>query len=143
MRIALLLACLAGPATAWEFSDVPVCTLTHTNEDGALKLTYDASLPEYTITLTLAEGTWPTDAPAFAMAFAGARNIGIQTDQHVLSPDGRSLTVTDTGFGNVLDGLEFNLRAYASAGETTVGFNLTDIGPAIRAFRACPDANLA
>jgi len=142
MRIALAFTLLAWPAAAWQFSPSPICTLTETNADGTLTITYDASLPEYTITITLPEATWP-DAPDFAMAFAGDRPIGIQTDRHRLSDDRRSLTVTDTGFGNVLNGLEFNLRAYATSGDTTVGFTLTDIGPAIRDFRNCPADNIA
>ncbi len=142
MRLALALTLLVSPATAWEFSPSPICTLTQTTAEGTLTVTYDATMPEYTITITLPDAAWP-DAPGFAMAFAGDRPIGIQTDRHELSDDGRSLTVTDTGFGNVLNGLEFNMRAYATSGDTTVGFVLSGIGPAIRDFRNCPDANLA
>lgn len=142
MRTALAFLLLASPAAAWEFSASPICTLTGTSDAGTLTVTYDAALPEYTITITLPDGVWPED-PAFAMAFAGGMPIGIQTDRHTRSPDGRSLTVTDSGFGNVLNGLEFNSRAYATSGDTTVGVSLDGIGPAIKAFRDCPAANLA
>jgi hypothetical protein len=141
MRVTLALLLLASPATAWEFSPSPVCTLTDTSADGTITVTYDATLPEYSVTITLLDGTW-SDDPYFAMTFAGNRPIGIQTDRHRTSPDGRSLTVTDSGFGNVLNGLEFNRRAYATSGDTTVGLSLEGIGPAMEAFRACPAPNL-
>ena len=131
---------LATPAAAWEFSPAPICTLT--DADGLITVTYDAALPEYSVTLTLPDGTWPDD-PTFAMNFAGERPIFIQTDRHRVSPDRRSLTVTDSGFGNVLDGLQFNLRAYATSGDSTLGLSLDGIGPAMVAFRACPAVNLA
>lgn len=142
MRIVLAFLLLASPAAAWEFSASPICTLTNTTAEGGITVTYDASLPEYTITVTLPQGRWPAD-PVFGMAFADARPISIQTDRHSISPDGRSVTVKDRGFGNVLNGLEFNTRAYAIMGDTTVGFGLDGIGPAISAFRDCPAANLA
>jgi hypothetical protein len=142
MRWIIILMCIASPAAAWEFSPSPVCTLSDTSADGTIVVTYDASLPEYSVTITLPEGTW-SDDPGFAMTFAGNRPISIETDRHRISPDGRSLTVTDSGFGNVLNGLEFNQRAYATSGDTTVGVSLDGIGPAMKAFRACPEANLA
>ena len=70
MRSLFILVILASPATAWEFSPAPICTLTDTSDAGTLTVTYDASLPEFTITITLPEGQW-SDAPGFAMAFAG------------------------------------------------------------------------
>jgi hypothetical protein len=142
MRTALAFILLATPAAAWEFSPRPICTLSDTSDAGEITVTYDAEITEYTITVTLPDGTWP-DAPTFAMAFEGERPISIQTDRFTLSNVGRSLTVKDRGFGNVLNGLEFNSRAYAVLGDTTVGFSLDGITPAITAFRACPAANLA
>ncbi|WP_043699539.1 hypothetical protein [Yoonia vestfoldensis] len=140
MRLTFAFILLAAPAGAWDFSPSPICTLT--DADGTVTVTYDARLPEYSVTITLPDGTW-SDDPAFAMNFVGDRPIFIQTDRHQISPDGRSLTVTDSGFGNVLDGLAFNQRAYAISGDTTVGVSLEGIGPAMEAFRACPEANLA
>lgn len=142
MRTVLAFLLLASPAAAWEFSASPICTLTDTSEAGEMTVTYDPAITEYTITVTLPDGTWP-DAASFGMAFANDRPISIQTDQHIISSDGRSITVKDRGFGNVLNGLEFNTRAYAMLGDTTVGIDLTGIGPAITAFRDCPAANLA
>jgi hypothetical protein len=141
MRTVLALL-LASSAAAWEFSASPICTLTDTSDAGTMTVTYDPEITEYTITVTLADDKWPA-AETFGMAFASDKPINIQTDRYVLSADSRSLTVTDRGFGNVLNGLEFNTRAYAILGDTTVGFSLDGIDPAIQAFRACPADNLA
>ena len=137
MRTLLALLLLTTPAHAWDFSPTPICTLTDTQEAGTLTVTYDASLPEYAIAITLAQGTWPA-ALDFAMAFAGGQELSIGTNRPVISGDGRTPTVRDRGFGNVLGGLEFNTRAYALAGDFTVGFDLDGIGPAMAAFRDCP-----
>ncbi|MEO1638413.1 MAG: excinuclease ABC subunit B [Pseudomonadota bacterium] len=141
MRLALPFLFLTTPAAVWEFTPSPICTLTETTADGTLTVTYDASLPEYAIAITLAEGTWPRSLD-FGMAFAGGNPVSIGTNRHQISSDGRTLTVTDRGFGNVLNGLEFNTRAYAMADEFTVGFPLEGIKPAITAFRDCPALNL-
>jgi hypothetical protein len=141
MRLTIALLFFASPAAAWEFSAAPICTLTQTSDTAQITVTYDAVLPEYQITITLTDGVWP-DNPAFGMAFAGDLPINIQTSRHQISPDGRSLTVTDSGFGNVLDGLQYNSRAYAISGDTTVTVPLDGIADAITAFRACPDLAL-
>lgn len=141
MRTLFALILIASPAAAWEFSASPICTLTSSGDAGTMTVTYDASLPEYAIALTLPEGTWP-NAPVFGMAFAEDRPISIQTDQHRISNEGRTLTVKDRGFGNVLDGLEFNTRAYAILGDTTIGFGLDGIKDPIAAFRNCPAVNM-
>ncbi|WP_375255623.1 excinuclease ABC subunit B [Yoonia sp.] len=142
MRIALALLLLATPAAAWEFSANPICTLTDRSEKATMTVTYDPEIAEYAITVTLADDTWPTGS-TFGMAFASDRPINIQTDRFTLSDEGRSLTVKDRGFSNVLDGLEFNARAYAILGDMTVGFSLDGIETAIEAFRSCPADNLA
>ncbi len=142
MRTVFAFLLLASPAAAWEFSASPICTLTDTQAAGEITVTYDPAITEYAVTVTLPQGRWSGD-PVFGMAFAGERPISIQTDRHIISRDGRSLTVKDRGFGNVLNGLEFNSRAYAVLGETTIGIDLTGIGPAISAFRDCPAENLA
>jgi len=69
--------------------------------------------------------------------------LTIGTDRHRLSPDGQTLTVTDTGFGNVLDGLAFNRMATALAAETAVPFDLTGARPAVEAVRACGEVSSA
>lgn len=142
MRFLLAFLAFASPATAWEFTASPICTLTDTSAAGEMTVTYDPAITEYTITVTLPQGIWP-EAETFGMAFANDRPISIQTDRFTVSPDGRSLTVKDRGFGNVLNGLEFNTRAYAILGDLTVGFALDGIDPAIFAFRNCPADNLA
>ena len=140
--LALILFCSAGSAPAWEFSPQPVCTLTGSSNAGAVTITYDAAIPEYTIILTLTDGQW-AEAPVFAMAFGGGRPLVIQTDRHSITPDGRSLMVKDSGFGNVLNGLEFNSTAIGAAGDVALAVPLSGIGPAIRAFRDCPSPTLS
>jgi len=142
MRTALAFSLLISPAAAWEFSASPICTLSDSSAAGEIIVTYDPAITEYTITIALPDGIWP-DGRIFRMAFVNDRPINIQTDRFTLSPDRRSLSVTDRGFGNVLDGLEFNTRAYANLDDTTVGINLTGIGSAITAFRDCPAAKLS
>lgn len=141
MRTVFALLFLTTQAHAWEFTPSPVCTLTETGDAGTLTVTYDASLPEYAIEITLENGTWP-DALTFGMAFAGGDPVSIGTNRHIISGDGRTLTVRDRGFGNVLNGLEFNTRAYAVVDDFTVGFDLAGIEPAITAFRDCPALNM-
>ncbi len=131
---ALLL--IAGPAQAWQAGLVDgLCTLDHSGEEAEVRLTYDPSLPEYTIAIRLAE-PWP-EAGIFAMRFDGPRGNTISTARHVLSGDGRTLSVSDRGFGNVLDGLEFNTGALAAAGERAVPIDLDGAAPEVAAFRAC------
>lgn len=137
MRIALILAILPFPATAWEFSPTPICTLSHQNADAEFTVTFDASLPEYALSIRLATGIWDT-SPVFQLSFLGANSLQIGTIEHSFSADSTTLFVRDSGFGNVLDGLEFNDAAIASAAPKSVSFDLTNADPAIQAFRECP-----
>lgn len=131
-----LFATMAAPARAWEAGvDGGLCTLTHSEGDISVRLTFDPSVPLYTITLT-ASDPWPV-APEFAMQFDGAQPLTIRTDQHVLSPDRRSLSVSDRGFGNVLDGLQFNATAQGLSGPASVAVSLDGAAPEVAAFRAC------
>ena len=127
MRFAVILALAPVPALAWEFSPDPICTLAHETDTAEIVITYDVNLPEYALSITLKNGTW-ADAPVFGMEFIGPRPLAI----------GATLTVRDSGFGNVLDGLEYNAGAVAVSGATTIPMLLTDAAPAVRAFRACP-----
>ncbi|MDA7428097.1 hypothetical protein PGB28_06485 [Primorskyibacter aestuariivivens] len=131
MRLFCLLALLATPAIAWEFSPTPICILRN---DGnvATEVTYDGTL--YAIHLTRADG-WPT-APVFAIRFEGAAPLTISTSRHVI--DGTTLTVTDRGFGNVLSGLQFNHTATALIGDLAVPIDLSGAADPVRAFRDCP-----
>ncbi len=115
--------------------DGALCTLTHVEDDLAMRLTFDPSVPLYTITVSGPE-PWPV-APEFGIRFDGPQPNTIRTDRHVLSPDLQRLSVSDRGFGNVLDGLQFNDTATAFSGEATVTVSLTGAAPEVEAFRAC------
>lgn len=137
-RLTLILTVIASQAGAWEASvDGPLCVLTHTTEALDIRLTFDPGLPLYAITLTRAEASWP-DGPLFALQFNGPRPNLITTDRHVTV--GTSLTVTDRGFGNVLDGLQFNETATALTGDAAIVIPLDGAAPAVAAFRACATA---
>jgi hypothetical protein len=133
---------MTAPAGAWEFTPQPVCTLSHETDRARVVVTHDPSLSEpYAIAVTGA-APWP-DVPVFSMRFDGPRGLTISTDRQNLSDGGRTLSVTDTGFGNVLNGLEFNDTATALAGDIAVPFPLAGAAPEVRAFRACVAAPTA
>ena len=136
MKHAAFLVALPAQALAWSFDPAPVCTLTHDFDTGSAVVTYDPVTEDYAITLTLTDAAWP-EAPSFGIAFAGPRGLQIGTNRHVLSDDGQSLTVTDRGFGNVLDGLEYNNVARAVSGERILDVPLDGAAEPVRAFRAC------
>ncbi|MBZ8118562.1 hypothetical protein KUD11_07845 [Roseovarius sp. LXJ103] len=136
MRLAIiaLLACTA-PAHAWEFTPGAPCLLTSPPGDVAMALTYDPTTPRYTVSITAPE-PWP-QSPLFVMRFDGpsARQIG--TNRHTLSDDGRTLTVTDSGFGNVLDGMAEAGQVVALTGDVAVALSLSNVKAPLAAFRAC------
>ncbi|MEM6481789.1 MAG: hypothetical protein AAF922_03830 [Pseudomonadota bacterium] len=109
--------------------------LTHAQSGAAMALTYDPSKPVYTITVTR-DAPWP-DVDFFTMRFDGPQGRQIGTDRHRLSSDSRSLSVADVGFGNVLDGLQFNERTTARTGNAEVSFSLADAAEPVARFRAC------
>jgi hypothetical protein len=84
-----------------------------------------------------------TASPPFALRFDGPRGMTLTTDRHRLSNGGRTLTVTDTGFGNVLDGLEFNRLATALTEGGALALSLDGAAGPVRAFRACAAAPTA
>ena len=137
MRLALVfLLALTAPAAAWTFTPQPVCTLSDRTTSASVVVTYDPRQPEpYAIAVTGA-APWP-GAPVFSMRFDGPRGMTISTDRQKLSDGGRTLTVTDRGFGNVLNGLEFNTTATALAGDTAIPFPLDGAAPEVQKFRAC------
>jgi hypothetical protein len=138
LRPALLAAALLlpSPVLAWEAGvEGRLCTLDHTGADADVRLTYDPAGPEYTIAIRRA-APWPRE-PVFAMDFIGPAAGRIATTRHVLSEDRRTLTVTDRGFGNVLDGLALNVAALARTGTASVTLDLTDAAPEVEAFRSC------
>ena len=141
--ILFALSCLTvpAPALAWEFTPVPICTLFHQGTDMAVMVTYDPVGGDYAIHLSR-EGGWPT-AEVFSMRFEGPRGLTISTTRHVIEmEDTRTLTVRDRGFGNVLNGLNFNQRAVAILGDLEVPVSLEGAAPAVEEFRACPTDQL-
>ncbi len=71
------------------------------------------------------------------MRFDGPQGRKIATDKHQFSADGRSLSVQNSGFGNVLGGLQYNRVAYAIFGDTQVPFPLGGAAEPVKKFRAC------
>ena len=136
LRAAAILICTAAPAFAWEARvSGAVCELTNEDKAAQVRLTYDPAIPEYSISITSGQRWSPS--PTFAIRFEGPRGLTISTQRQVISGDRATVTVKDSGFGNVLDGLEFNNAATAILGNEAVTFRLENAGPAVRAFRAC------
>lgn len=138
LALALLLSCVsANAAFAWAFAQTEVCTVTHDGADMSVVLTFDPAAIVYTITLIRPDTIWP-ESDNFRLRFDGPRPLIIGTDRHERSDDGRRLSVSDSGFGNVLDGIQFNGAMIAIAGEDEIGLSTADSGEAMQAFRACP-----
>ena len=134
-RFAALLLVAATPAMAWEARSGAVCELTHDGAMAQVRVTFDPVIAEYAIAISPDE---PWDAGrVFAIRFDGPRSLTISTDRHVIGDGGGTLTVTDRGFGNVLDGLEFNDTATALLGDREVAVALDGAAPAVQAFRVC------
>lgn len=136
---AVILCLLATPAAAWEASrEGPVCYLKHETDEAEISVSHDItkSIP-YAIDLTHKEGWQP--GPIFAIRFDGLGPRTITTDRHTLMD--RTLSVTDTGFGNVLDGIALNFVALASTGGTSIVIPLTGAAPEVEKFKSC-SANL-
>ncbi len=133
----LAFAVAAAPALAWDFSPDPVCTLSFDGKT-SVTVTYDPRLSEYAIRLTRPDRPWPPGA-VFAIRFEGARGLTISTDRHASGDGGTTLTVRDTGFGNVLDGLQFNETATALIGDTAETIPLDGAAEPVEAFRACAE----
>ena len=140
MRILILpLFLLATPALAWEAIPGPICVLTHSEPGAEVRVTYDPSGPLYSITVTGSE-PW-LGAPVFGITFTGPAGLTITTNRQQI--DGASLTVSDSGFGNVLNGLQFNTTATAILGDQSVSVSLAGAAPEVEKFRACSDAPVA
>lgn len=135
MRYALCLFLFASPAYAWEFTPGLPCVLTHKTDEAEIELTYDPTEPLYTLSIRQ-NGVWP-GAPVFSMRFDGPAGLTISTDRHALSRDGRTVVVADRGFGNVLNGLQFNDTTTALLGDTAISFPLDGAEDPVAAFRIC------
>lgn len=120
---------------AWEFTPGTPCVLRHETATVTIELTYDPTIPIYSISLTQPESF--RQAPVFSMQFSGQMPVGISTDRHRFTNMGRTLTVTDSGFGNVLNGLQFNNKAIAILGNASIEIPLDDAADAVAAFRTC------
>lgn len=139
MRHLIALLLLSSPAHAWDFTPTPICTLTHAEAGTDVAVTYDHSTQLYAIAVTSALG-WPS-APAFSIRFDGPRPNVISTTRHQTA--GNTLTVTDAGFGNVLDGLEFNQTATAFTATAAATVSLDGAAAPVARFRACATAPIA
>ena len=139
MRLILMCCVFASPAYAWDFTPTPICTLSHAEAAAEVIVTYDHNASLYAIAVTSAEG-WP-NAPAFSIRFDGARPNVISTNRHQTRDN--TLTVSDVGFGNVLDGLEFNRTATAFTQTAAVTVSLDGAAPEVQKFRACASAPTA
>jgi hypothetical protein len=104
--------------------------------DAEVRLTYDPSLPEYTIAIRVAE-PWP-EAPVFAMRFEGPQGNMISTGRHVLSdgwPDAqRERPGLRQRAGRA--GVQRQV-ALAASGDRVVSIDLDGAAPEVAAFRAC------
>ncbi|MDA8586398.1 hypothetical protein N9L47_09035 [Rhodobacteraceae bacterium] len=132
------LACLASPAAAWEASrSGPVCLLSHGTETGQVVVSHDPRKPlPYAIQIRRLGDPW-IDSDIFAMRFDGPNNLTISTDRHQLTDNNAELTVTDSGFDNVLRGIEASQIALAILGEQALAFPLDSAAPQVAKFRAC------
>jgi hypothetical protein len=142
LKYLTILVLLATPAHAWEFAPVPVCTLSHKTADLSVRITYDPEVPIYEMSVSLKSDRWPKSA-AFSITFTGGHALRIVTDSHRLSQDRQTLSVSDDGFGNVLDGVQFNTLAKARAGTRLAIIPLKDAAPAVQRFRSCPAPGLS
>ena len=139
MRYLIPFLLLTSPAYAWEFTPSPICTLTHTEARAEVTVTYDHASGLYAIAVTSPNG-WLA-SPAFSIRFDGPRAGVISTQRH--QTNGATLTVSDTGFGNVLDGLEFNRTATAFTQTSAVTVSLDGAAGPVQQFRACTTAPVA
>ena len=139
----VLAICTATPSFAWDFTAVPVCTIAHQTTQARVVVTYDPrqSLP-YAIAIQQRNGTW-TDTSPFRMRFDGSKSFTITTDRHRLTKDQTAVTASDTGFDNVLLGLESNVMALAILGDISMPIPLIGAREAVQKFRDCTVAGLS
>lgn len=136
MRLFAFICLISGPAAAWEYSPLPICTLSHIGAGLEVAVTYDPGRAQpYAISLTSPD-PWPV-APVFGIRFSGGREQTITTPTHEVSNNGRTLTVRDQGFGNVLNGLQFNTTATAFTGATAHQVSLDGAAEPLQDFRDC------
>ena len=139
MRLALLLTLLpllnTGQAQAWTFTPGLICELEHETPNAKIALTFDPAKPLYSVTISRPNALPQTQF--FSMRFIGPAGRMISTDRHSFNDDKTAVTAEDSGFGNVLDGLQFNDIAEAILGDTTIRFPLAGAAGPVAKFRAC------
>ena len=140
MRIFAVLLLFPLQVQAWEaYTEGPVCVLAHDTETHRTQVTHDPRRAKpYEIDLILDGAMWKP-ADVFSIHFEGPARLTISTTRHTLSRDQSTITAADTGFGNVLDGLEFNHTANAFLGDQALLINLTGAAPEVRRFRDCTE----
>ena len=142
MKHVLPLFVAASPVFGWEASVAPpVCLLTHETETAEVIVSYDPrdALP-YAMQLIRKDTNW-ADGTVFSIRFDGPGALTISTDRHRVSKG--TLSVADTGFGNVLNGLEFNEVATAVLGDQSVVLPLDGAAPEVQKFRNCGTSALS
>ncbi|WP_299192941.1 hypothetical protein [uncultured Litoreibacter sp.] len=135
MRLALLLGLLPIQAHAWTFTPGLICRLSHETPNAKIELTYDPAKPLYSVTVSRASPLPNVDP--FTMRFIGPAGRVISTNRHTFNDDSTAVTAQDSGFGNVLDGLQFNDTAQAILGTTTITFPLNGAAEPTAEFRKC------
>jgi hypothetical protein len=126
---------LASNAAAWEYTPGTPCLLRHETATAVIELTHDVGAPLYSL---IVKSTAAFDRmPHFGIRFHGSRPLQNSTDRHVFSADRRLLKVVDSGFSNVLNGLQFNQSAILNFGTSSVEVSLENAAAPVAAFRAC------
>ncbi len=138
MKALCIIACLGTPASAWEaYRDGPVCLLGHTTKAGSILVGHDPRKPlPYAIQLQRAKEPW-AGGPVFAIRFDGPGRSMISTQRHQVLDDGAEVVVTDSGFENVLRGLEQNFVGLATLGKQSMVLPLDGAAPEVARFRTC------
>lgn len=139
MRTLIAFLLLGSPALAWDFSPDPICRISEKQDLVEINLTFDHASGVYAIAFTKLEAPWD-QGQQFSIRFEGPRPKLIRTDRHVFSVDGYTLTARDTGFGNVLDGLQYNTLAALETGDERIFIQIHKSFPAMEAFRKCVKA---
>ena len=133
MRSLLLLFLMNTPLHAWQFAIDPICTLSHDEPGTEVVVTYDPSSGLYAIAITTEQG-WPTPTH-FSIRFDGDFPLTISTTRQIVVD--QTLSVTDTGFGNVLNGIAANQTATAFTDTAAVEFDLSGSAEPVAEFNAC------
>lgn len=135
--LAFLLLIPSLVSASWRFDETTACVITGETPETVVVVIHDYQAGRYTIAVSQTGQTW-TPGPDLSIAFQGGRELVIGTDQHFLSDEGDVLMVTDRGFGNVLDGMQFNQRMTINTGEHIVKIDLNGAAAAVAEFRDCP-----